>query len=319
MAGNQKGKLSARSMLRRRYLLGLSLLILVLSSSEIYIQGQLKRQRDHVHWINVAGNQRMLSAQLGGLATESQIIDGRVVTPHELVDAVKKIEGRQELLEREYSSIEGTDMRPQDLAGLFGDSAERLTRLVAEVEMASDLGSSQGTTQPEISRAHANRIKEAQLAYLSAQITLVSAMEREAESTREGSRRIEALRALLIALVLLAEAVFIFLPADRSLGEFIAEQQRQKDYAEDESRTVSKLNHELETTLVRLLDGSSPICANCKSIRQDDGTWKSIEEVLSAKSRAMLSHGVCEPCAALLYPELDLSSSGSGHGTQSDV
>lgn len=314
-----ENRLLVRTMLRRRYFFGLSLLVVALCSSEIYIQIQLRKQRDDVHLINVAGNQRMLSTRIAQLATESELIDGGETWAQEFVAALKEMREAHEFVNGRQLSVDGGAVRDQALTALFSEVDERMTRLGAEVELFPQLLLSGGRPASERLRAQVNRIKVAQRGYLSQQIALVTALEERAEFKVQRSRQIESLRAALIVLVLLAEAVFIFWPADRSLGEFIAEQQRQKDYAENESRTVSKLNHELEATLVRVLDGSSPICANCKSIRQDDGTWKSIEEVLSAKSRARLSHGVCEPCAALLYPELDLSSSGSGHGTQSDV
>ncbi len=62
----------------------------------------------------------------------------------------------------------------------------------------------------------------------------------------------------------------------------------------------------LEETLshVRLLSGLLPICASCKSIRDDKGYWKQIESYIRDHSEAEFSHGICPECAKKLYPEL---------------
>lgn len=47
-----------------------------------------------------------------------------------------------------------------------------------------------------------------------------------------------------------------------------------------------------------------PICASCKSIRNDQGTWEPIESYFATKTAITLSHGICPNCAKKLYPEL---------------
>lgn len=54
---------------------------------------------------------------------------------------------------------------------------------------------------------------------------------------------------------------------------------------------------------VRTIKGLIPICASCKSIRTDQGEWRRLEEYLSAHTDALLTHGLCEPCARRIYPE----------------
>jgi hypothetical protein len=62
---------------------------------------------------------------------------------------------------------------------------------------------------------------------------------------------------------------------------------------------------EREKTLedVRILHGLLPICASCKSIRDDKGYWTQIEGYIKAHSEADFSHGICPECAKKLYPE----------------
>ncbi len=53
---------------------------------------------------------------------------------------------------------------------------------------------------------------------------------------------------------------------------------------------------------IRLYEDILPICAYCKSIRDDThmvpgkGEWMSVETYISRKSGAMLSHGICPTC-----------------------
>jgi PAS domain S-box-containing protein len=53
---------------------------------------------------------------------------------------------------------------------------------------------------------------------------------------------------------------------------------------------------------VKTLSGLLPICSNCKKIRDDKGYWNQIESYISAHSEAEFSHGICQDCAKMLYP-----------------
>ena len=46
-----------------------------------------------------------------------------------------------------------------------------------------------------------------------------------------------------------------------------------------------------------------PICASCKKIRKEDGTWEKVETYIKDHvPESNLSHGLCPPCARKLYP-----------------
>lgn len=47
---------------------------------------------------------------------------------------------------------------------------------------------------------------------------------------------------------------------------------------------------------VMRLEGLIPICAHCKSIRDDQGYWKAVERYVSERSAATFSHGICPAC-----------------------
>lgn len=68
---------------------------------------------------------------------------------------------------------------------------------------------------------------------------------------------------------------------------------------------LKKVNKELKEALsdIKTLSGLIPICANCKSIRNDDGFWQQIESYIDEHSDAKFSHGICPKCMEELYPE----------------
>jgi hypothetical protein len=70
-----------------------------------------------------------------------------------------------------------------------------------------------------------------------------------------------------------------------------------------------ELQSQLSTALAKVLSGFIPICANCKSIRNEENHWIKIESFLHSKTEADFSHGICPDCALKLYPEFFLDES----------
>ena len=54
---------------------------------------------------------------------------------------------------------------------------------------------------------------------------------------------------------------------------------------------------------IQTLRGLLPICANCKSVRDDAGYWQAIESYIGHHSAAEFSHSICPDCAKKLYPD----------------
>ena len=52
---------------------------------------------------------------------------------------------------------------------------------------------------------------------------------------------------------------------------------------------------------IKTLRGLIPICAYCKDIRNDKGSWQKIETYIQENSLARFSHGLCPKCAEKLY------------------
>jgi PAS domain S-box-containing protein len=59
----------------------------------------------------------------------------------------------------------------------------------------------------------------------------------------------------------------------------------------------------LQEALVQVIEGFIPICAHCKSIRDEKDRWVPVERFVEDRSAAMFSHGVCPSCAMEHYGE----------------
>lgn len=68
---------------------------------------------------------------------------------------------------------------------------------------------------------------------------------------------------------------------------------------------VRRVNAELREALskVKVLSGLLPICASCKSVRDDDGYWHRVDAWIEQHGIAECSHGICPTCWAKDYPD----------------
>lgn len=55
---------------------------------------------------------------------------------------------------------------------------------------------------------------------------------------------------------------------------------------------------------IRVLKGIIPICAHCKSIRDDKGYWSQVERYIGDRTGAEFSHAICASCAEKFYPDV---------------
>ena len=71
-------------------------------------------------------------------------------------------------------------------------------------------------------------------------------------------------------------------------------------------RAAKRTNQRLENALaeVKALRDLLPMCASCKAVRDDDGSWRVLEEYLLENANARVSHGLCPSCVDELYPEV---------------
>jgi len=73
-------------------------------------------------------------------------------------------------------------------------------------------------------------------------------------------------------------------------------------YAVERHRLLMDL--ERSATVIRDLQRLLPICANCKKIRDEAGTWESLETYLTRVSHMALSHGICPECSARVLSQM---------------
>jgi PAS domain S-box-containing protein len=75
-----------------------------------------------------------------------------------------------------------------------------------------------------------------------------------------------------------------------------------KQAEEERERLVERLQQALEN--IKTLRGLIPICAWCKSVRDDKGFWHKVEEYLREHSGAQFTHGLCPDCKEKLHSEI---------------
>ncbi len=59
------------------------------------------------------------------------------------------------------------------------------------------------------------------------------------------------------------------------------------------------------TKQISQLERLIPICAYCKSIRQDEDYWRTMEEYIHARTGSRFSHGICPTCFDKVVQDLD--------------
>jgi DNA repair exonuclease SbcCD ATPase subunit len=99
---------------------------------------------------------------------------------------------------------------------------------------------------------------------------------------------------------LLLGEIFVARRAAEITAELVVEQITRM---EENYHALAKANHELRQALeeINTLRSTLPICAQCKSIRDDAGYWNRIEKYLEQHSALEFTHGLCPDCEATLY------------------
>jgi len=95
-----------------------------------------------------------------------------------------------------------------------------------------------------------------------------------------------------LEMVLIALFLFFMIVQHRRAHELLLDRQ----LADQNQRTLVR---ELQTALaeVRTLQGILPICASCKRIHSDGGTWEAVESYVRTHTNAEFTHGLCPDCA----------------------
>jgi len=78
---------------------------------------------------------------------------------------------------------------------------------------------------------------------------------------------------------------------------------RARNRAEQErERVILELRDALDN--IKTLKGLLPVCAWCKSVRDDSGYWNRVEEYLQKHSDLTFTHGICPECAKKVGEEI---------------
>jgi PAS domain S-box-containing protein len=73
-----------------------------------------------------------------------------------------------------------------------------------------------------------------------------------------------------------------------------------KRMEQEQKRLFLELENAVAT--IKTLRGILPVCASCKKIRDESGSWKEIEVYIGERTDAQFRHGVCPECTKKLYP-----------------
>ena len=82
---------------------------------------------------------------------------------------------------------------------------------------------------------------------------------------------------------------------------------------------LTEANEKLQKALsqVQEIGGIHSLCAVCKSILDDDGSWTKIDTYLKEKTKAEFSHGMCPDCAKEygIPSDMETESAATGNPT----
>ncbi|MHB1193641.1 MAG: PAS domain-containing protein [Longimicrobiales bacterium] len=89
--------------------------------------------------------------------------------------------------------------------------------------------------------------------------------------------------------------------ARRKISGFFQDITERKEAEAQREALLASLQEALAN--VRTLSGLLPICAGCKKIRDEQGSWSQMEVYVARHSDARFSHGMCPDCLRVHYPD----------------
>lgn len=214
--------------LRKRYLLALSIIAVLLIGSQVLIQLTIVRNDDEGRVVNIAGRQRMLSQKMAKTAL-ALILDG---SPAGRAALAGELEAAASLWRRSHDGLLGGDPG----LGLYGTNSAAVLALFRGIEPAylemldAAAALSRRARDPAAAaaemRALAGPILDREAAFLAGMDAITF---RYADETRQRIDSIRLLEYLLLAvtcLTLTLEAMFIFRPAELQIGRYFREMRR---------------------------------------------------------------------------------------------
>ena len=86
-----------------------------------------------------------------------------------------------------------------------------------------------------------------------------------------------------------------FILRTRAAGRLSEARLREEKYRE---QLLEAMRH------IDTLSGLLPICASCKSIRDEGNNWQDLETYVSGRTEVQFTHSVCPSCQEELYPDI---------------
>jgi len=91
--------------------------------------------------------------------------------------------------------------------------------------------------------------------------------------------------------------------ANAGLSVYVSEITLRKQAELERDQLIGTLQNKLAS--VKLLNGFLPICAACKKIRDDQGSWHPVESYVRAHSEAEFTHSICPDCIPKFFSEIE--------------
>lgn len=117
--------------------------------------------------------------------------------------------------------------------------------------------------------------------------TAYEATQREQQIALLNTQRDRQRTIIAASIIVVAVLVLLYVLVRRS-------EHRYRQQAEELQRAIDT---------AKTLRGLLPICASCKKIRDDQGSWTPLENYISSRSEADFTHGYCPTCAERMISE----------------
>jgi len=221
---------SGATRLTLRYAVALSLIALLLGSSQVLVQVLLSVQQTDARVINVAGRQRMLSQRI-----HSHLLAARGIGSDEAIGArMATLSGDLDLWRRSHRGLRAGSSE----LGLPGQNSPRVEALFEEMEphyvpisaAAGEAVEAAGSGMTSADLADRTAIVSAhETAFLVTMDSIVNAFEDEAAVRVQNLRQAELALMALAFVLLVLEALFIFRPAVRRIRVTMEELRQAKE------------------------------------------------------------------------------------------
>ena len=278
------------------YLLALSTVALLALLSFVLIhQRALLKESADARIINVAGRQRMLSQRLtkAGLAAQSaETPEGKQLLLEEAAQALAEWEHAHHGLQRGDSKLELNGANSQEVELIFARLEPHFLEMqTAAKEIIGDRGAA--VSEDQTAPSATDRLLRAESRFLPIMELIVGHYEQEASNRVNYVLQLETV-SLMLLLVLLAEAVFIFRPATRRISRTITELlDVQNRLGRSEERYRELVDSSLGLICTHDLDGRllsvNPAAARSLGYEPTEMTGNCLKDFLAPSARKMFA------------------------------